>query len=104
MIRQTWMFAAAEGDGPPVSKTIHLLFEALPGVLRLEYGEISSRSTGQIQAASILDVYFPDEDAMNAAYAGAEGKRISREVMNNASAVLDVLIIDKPGSISGESR
>ncbi|MCZ7557950.1 MAG: hypothetical protein M5R41_16240 [Bacteroidia bacterium] len=104
MIRQTWLFAASESDGPPVSKSIHQLFEALPGVLRLEYGAISSRSTGQIRAAAILDVYFSDEDAMNAAYACAEGRRISREVMNNAAAVLDVLIIDNPDSMSDGSH
>jgi hypothetical protein len=104
MIRQTWMFDAAEGDGLPVSRTIHQLFGTLPGVLRLEYGEISSRSTGMIQAASILDVYFADEDEMNAAYASAEGKRISREVMNNTGALLDVLVIDNPGSVSRDER
>ncbi len=95
MLRQSWMFVpAAEGEVNLVDSTISELFRLLPGVLRLEQGTVSSSSTGEIRVASVIDVYFADEDAMNSAYASPEGKRISREVMNNTAAVLDVLTFD----------
>ncbi len=95
MMRQTWIFAPpAVGEECRTEAALFELLKSVPGVLRLERGTVSSRSTGEIRVGSLIDVYFRDEDGMNAAYASPDGKRISREVMNNPAAVVEVLTFD----------
>jgi hypothetical protein len=104
MVKQTWLFPAADGNEAPTAheRVLDLLRE-LPGVLRLETSIVSARSTGSVDIGVMLDICFSDEDAMNAAFAGPEGKRVSRELVNQQGEVIDVLVLNVT-SFSGQQR
>jgi uncharacterized protein (TIGR02118 family) len=94
MIRMTHLLVAHEGDDDLagyLSSTYLPMLRALPGVQRVEAAVVNGHSMGDVPVRAIADVYFTDEDAMNAAFAAPEGRRVSREVMGGRGSTLEIL-------------
>jgi hypothetical protein len=58
---------------------------------RLEAASVIASATGALRARILIDILFDDETDMNIAFASAEGRRISREIMNSAGAGLEMV-------------
>ncbi len=67
---------------------------ALPGTLRIEQARIAQRPLGSVHVLASIDQYFDDEDAMNRAMASPEGRRLARELMDNARQAPELLVFD----------
>jgi uncharacterized protein (TIGR02118 family) len=67
------------------------LLRELPGVRRLDAARVIARATGDVRAEAVVDLSFDSEEEMNVAFASAAGRRVSREIMNNASAGLEMV-------------
>ena len=94
MIRMTHLLLSADEDeGLPayLSETYMPLLRELPGAERVEAAVVTGRTLGEIPVRAIVDVYFSDEDAMNSAFASAEGRKVSREIMGGRGANMDIL-------------
>lgn len=95
MIRVTHLFLVSK-DGGDVEDYIHKtylpLIEGLPDMLRYEIAFVIGPTLGNTPAHAILDQYFQDEDAMNAAMASPSGKALSREIMANPRIAPELII------------
>ena len=72
------------------------VLDQLPGLERYEASLVTGLPLGEFQANLIVDLYFQDEPAMDAAFASAEGKNISRELTalggKNVESIESVII------------
>lgn len=96
MFRQSWYFAAdtrTEAEALDSAGAARLLAQ-LPGVLRVEICSIVGSATGVITAGTVVEACFESEDAMNAAFASASGKEVSRTLMASGGRVLDILVAE----------
>ncbi|MBR9977984.1 MAG: EthD family reductase [Bacteroidetes bacterium] len=91
MIKVTFFINRGEESQTYLEKSLLPLLKELPDVLRLEAAEIVASASGNINARMMVDVLFEDETRMNLAFASAEGRRISREIMNSAGAGLEMI-------------
>lgn len=90
MIRVTFIIDRGEESEAFLEKTFLPLLRALPDVERLDAARVAA-SAGDLRPHAICDLYFADEARMNQAFASADGRRISREIMNSAGAGLEML-------------
>lgn len=100
MIKLTHLFVPREtlqtlDDLVPYLDDVYLpLASVLPGTLRLEQARIAQLPLGTLRVLACIDQYFDDEDAMNRAMASPEGRRLARELMDNARQAPELLVFD----------
>ncbi len=99
MIRMTFLIPGPDtGDPAEALREFWLpLFDAAPGKLRLDAALVSERPFGGTAAAAIVDLYFEDAHAMDAAMASAPGKALARAVMDRPGQVPEVLVSEVCG-------
>ncbi len=91
MIRVTFFIDRGDESERYVVETFLPLLRALPDLQRLEAGRVIATAAGDIRARFQVDLLFEDEARMNQAFASAEGRRISREIMNNAGSGMEMV-------------
>ena len=91
MIRVTFFIDRGEDSESYAVNSFLPLLHALPDTVRLDAARVIASATGEVRARIIIDVLFEDETRMNLAFASAEGRRISREIMDSAGAGLEML-------------
>ena len=90
MIRVTFIIDRGEESETYATNTFLPLLRALPDVERLDAARVVA-SAGELRPRVLLDLYFADEARMNLAFASAEGRHISREIMNSAGSGMEML-------------
>ena len=91
MIRVTFLIDRGEDSAAFAEQTFLPLLRALPDVTRLDAARVIATASGDVKARLLFDLYFEDEARMNLAFACAEGRRISREIMNSAGAGMEMV-------------
>jgi uncharacterized protein (TIGR02118 family) len=94
MTRVTFLIDRGEDSTAYAEDILLPLLRSLPDVLRLDAANVIASASGDVRARVLLDLYFEDETRMNQAFASAEGRRISREIMNSAGAGMEMLTSD----------
>lgn len=100
MIKLTHLFVPRENVqtldvlAPYIDDVYLPLAAALPGTLRLEQARIAQLPLGSLHVLACIDQYFDDEDAMNRAMASPEGRRLARELMDNARQAPELLVFN----------
>ncbi len=64
------------------------LVKKLPGLKRLEIGKITGAPIGEAKYHLIAEMYFENQDAMNAALASPEGRASAKDLMGFAADVV----------------
>jgi len=82
MIKVTQLISfATKSDAMTFYQTgIQPSLKALNGLLRYEASEIVGLPLGSLQPQILLELYFENEEAMEAAFAGGEGRKLVREL------------------------
>ncbi|MBE0642604.1 MAG: EthD family reductase [Bacteroidetes bacterium] len=91
MIRVTFFIDRGEESESYVEQTFLPLLRELPELRRIEAARVLASATGEVRARFLIDLLFDDEARMNQAFASAEGRRISREIMNNAGSGIEMV-------------
>jgi uncharacterized protein (TIGR02118 family) len=91
MIRVTFLIDRGDESISYAEGIFLPLLRELPGMRRLEAASVIASATGALRARILIDILFDDETDMNIAFASAEGRRISREIMNSAGAGLEMV-------------
>lgn len=90
MIRVTFFIERGEESDAYATNTFLPLLRALPDVERLDAARVIA-SAGDLRPGLLFDLYFADEVRMNLAFASAEGRHVSREIMNSAGSGIEML-------------
>lgn len=96
MIRASYLFLHAAPDGtlPELLRdTLLPLARALPGVQRVDAGVAAGEPLGDLVLRAVLDVSFTDEDAMNAAFASAEGRALARALTADTRGAPEMVLL-----------
>ena len=93
MIRVAWLFQGKDEESYVRSSFLPLV-TALPGVTDIRLSRVVAAAGGDLPARFILEAHFATEDEMNAAFASAEGRRVSREIMDSAGKGMDMLTLE----------
>ena len=91
MIRVTFFIDRGDESENYAVQTFLPLLRDLPELRRLEAARVIASATGELRARIQIDLLFDDEAQMNTAFASVEGRRISREIMNNAGAGIEMV-------------
>lgn len=91
MMRVTFFIDRGDESDSYAEQIFLPLLRVLPGLRRLEAARVIASATGELHARILIDLLFDDESLMNLAFASAEGRRISREIMNTAGAGLEMV-------------
>lgn len=91
MIRVTFFIDRGEDSEPFALNSFLPLLQALPDTVRLDAARVIATAAGEVRARIMIDVFFEDEARMNLAFASAEGRRVSREIMNSAGAGMEMV-------------
>lgn len=91
MTRVTFLIDRGEDSESYVTGTFLPLLRALADVRRLDVARVLAAAAEQLAARIIIDVYFEDEARMNASFASAEGRRVSREIINATGAGVEMV-------------
>jgi hypothetical protein len=94
MTRVTFLIDRGEDSESYATRTFLPLLRALADVRRLEAARVLAAATAQLAARIIIDVYFDDDARMNESFASAEGRRVSREIINAAGAGIEMITAD----------
>lgn len=91
MIRVTFFIDRGEdSESYAVNSFLPLLY-MLTDIVRLDASRVIASASGEIRARIIIDAFFEDEARMNLAFASAEGRRVSREIMNSSGAGMEMV-------------
>ena len=91
MIRVLFFIDRGEASAAYAEDLFLPLLRDLPGVRRLEAARVVARASGDLRAEIVIDLLFDGEDEMNQAFASAAGRRVSREIMQNAGAGMEMV-------------
>lgn len=67
------------------------LVKKMPGLRKLEVARITGAPMGEPKHHLIAEMYFDDQDTMNAALASPEGKATGRDLMSFAASLVTML-------------
>ncbi len=70
------------------------LVKKMPGLKKLEVARITGAPIGEPKYYLICDMYFDNQDAMNAALASPEGKATARDLMSFASTLVTLFFAE----------
>lgn len=70
------------------------LVKKMPGLRKLEVARITGAPIGEPKHYLICDMYFDNQDAMNAALASPEGKATARDLMSFASTLVTLFFAE----------
>lgn len=93
MIRTTWLFRDKEQE-TYVKDTFLPLLRTLKGAERVSMLRVVASAMGDFPARFIVEAYFASEDVMNEAFASAEGRRISREIMQSSGEGMEMVTLE----------
>jgi uncharacterized protein (TIGR02118 family) len=93
MIRVAWLFQGKDEESY-VRTSFLPLVTALPGATQIRFARVVASAAGDLPARFILEAHFASEDEMNEAFASAEGRRISREIIESAGKGMEMLTLE----------
>jgi uncharacterized protein (TIGR02118 family) len=70
------------------------LVKKMPGLRKLEVARITGAPIGEPKHYLIAEMYFDNQDAMNASMASAEGKATARDLMSFAANLVTMFYAD----------
>lgn len=93
MLQVTFLIsdAADENFESYVRDVFFSMLSQLPGAQGTALFRLLASTTEELQQRYMLQAQFPDEDAMNAAFASAAGKKISREILDRSGKGVEML-------------
>ncbi len=68
------------------------LVQKMPGLKKLEVSKITSAIGGEAKFYLLAEMYFDDEDALNAAMASPEGKAAGKDLMDFAGDIVQMMV------------
>jgi len=93
MTKLLWLFNDKDSE-TYVTGTFLPLVQAIPGAEGVALARVTASGMGEFPARFVVEARFADEDAMNDALATAEGRRISREIMESAGKGMEVVTLE----------
>jgi hypothetical protein len=93
MLQVTFLISdtADENIEPYVRDVFFSMLSQLPGAQGAAVFHMLTSTTEALKLRYMLQIQFTDEDAMNAAFASATGKKISRELMDRSGKGVEML-------------
>ncbi len=70
------------------------LVKKMPGLKKLEVSKITSAIGGEAKFYLLAEMYFENEDALNAAMASPEGKAAGKDVMDFAGDIVQMMVAE----------
>jgi len=70
------------------------LVKKMPGLKKLEVARITGAPIGEPKHHLIAEMYFDNQDALNAALASPEGKATARDLMSFAAAIVTLFFAE----------
>jgi len=70
------------------------LVKKMPGLKKLEVSKITSAIGGESKFHLLAEMYFENEDALNAAMASPEGKAAGKDLMDFAGDVVQMMVAE----------
>ncbi len=70
------------------------LVKKMPGLKKLEVSRITSAIGGEAKFYLLAEMYFDNEDALNAAMASPEGKAAGKDLMDFAGGLVQMMIAE----------
>ena len=70
------------------------LVKKLPGLRKLEVARITGAPIGEPKHHLFAEMYFDNQDAMNAALASQEGKATARDLMSFAASIVTMFFAE----------
>jgi uncharacterized protein (TIGR02118 family) len=70
------------------------IVKKLPGMKKLEVSKITSAIGGEAKFYLLAEMYFENEDALNAALASPEGKAAGKDLMDFAAGLVQLMIAE----------
>ncbi len=70
------------------------LVTKMPGLRKLEVSKITSAIGGESKFYLLAEMYFDNEDALNAAMASPEGKAAGKDLMDFAGGLVHMMIAE----------
>ncbi|MBI3579286.1 MAG: EthD family reductase [Ignavibacteriales bacterium] len=70
------------------------LVKKIPGLRKLEVAKITGAPIGEPKHYLIAEMYFDNQDAMNAALASPEGKATARDLMSFAASIVTMFFAE----------
>jgi uncharacterized protein (TIGR02118 family) len=72
-------------------REVHIpLLRQFPGMIRLDVTNITGAPIGESRYHALIEAYFHDRGAMDAAFASKEGKAVIRDIMSFAADLITV--------------
>lgn len=94
MTKLLWLFADKDAE-PYITGSFLPLVREIPGAEGVTLSRVTATGMGEFPARFVVEARFPDEDRMNDALATAEGRRISREIMESAGKGMEVVTLEE---------
>ncbi len=93
MTKVIWLFADGEAESY-IARNFLPMVREIPGAEEVTLSRVVASAMGEFPARFLVEARFATEDVMNAAFASAEGRRISREIMESAGKGMEMVTLD----------
>ena len=94
MTRLLWLFNDKDSE-PYITGSFLPLVRAIPGAEDVALARVTASGMGEFPARFVVEARFPDDNVMNDALATAEGRRVSREIMESAGKGMEVVTLEE---------
>ncbi|MDT8325504.1 MAG: hypothetical protein RRA94_15425 [Bacteroidota bacterium] len=93
MTRLLWLFNDKDSE-PYLTGSFLPLVREIPGTDGVSLLRVTASGMGEFPARFVVEARFETEDGMNDALATAEGRRVSREIMESAGKGMEVVTLE----------